>query len=401
MTDWGKLDQDYMMPTYAHLKLPIAIEKGEGNYLYDTKGKKYLDLFTGLAVNVVGHSHPRIVETLVNQGSRFLHISNIYLNPPAIMLAKRLSELSLGGKVFFANSGAEATEAAVKFIHKYQSRIAPERKGIVVLKNGFHGRTLGALKLTRQPHVYQDFPLPPYKVIEIEADNLEMLEKALEDHPAALLMEPVMGSAGVFPLSDHFMDKAWELCQKHKVLYCMDEIQTGMGRTGTLFAYQRRLGIKPDLVLFAKGVGGGLPLGGIVTTPELSDLFTGGDHGTTFAPSPLSAALGNTVLDILEDGLLETSQLVSNHLWEQLNLLKSSHPLIEDLRGKGFMVGIVLKGDAALAGTLRQRMMERGILIDITQKTIIRLLPPLTLTIEEIDTFISVLLDELAKLTGE
>ena len=253
MTDWAALDQKYIMPTYSQLKLPITIEKGEGSYLFDTEGNKYLDLFTGLAVNVVGHSHPRIVKTLIKQGSRFLHISNIYLNSPAIALAKRLSELTTGGKVFFGNSGAEATEAAIKFIHKYQAQMAPDRNGIVVLKSGFHGRTLGALKLTRQPHVYQDYPLPPYKVIEIEAENIEALETAIKEKPLALLMEPVMGSAGVFPLSDDFMKKAHDLCKQHDVLYCMDEIRAGMGRTGSFFSYQSISGISPDDVLFCQG----------------------------------------------------------------------------------------------------------------------------------------------------
>ncbi len=399
MTDWAALDQKYMMPTYSHLKLPIMIEKGQGSYLFDTEGNKYLDLFTGLAVNVVGHSHPRIVETLVDQGSRFLHISNIYLNKPAISLARRLSELSTGGKVFFGNSGAEATEAAIKFIHKYQAKKAPDRNGIVVLKSGFHGRTLGALKLTRQPHVYQDFPLPPYKVIEIEAEDSKALEAAMKEKPLALLMEPVMGSAGVLPLSDEFMRKAHDLCKENQVLFCMDEIQTGMGRTGSLFSYQSIDGISPDLVLFAKGAGGGLPLGGIIASPALSDLFKPGDHGTTFAPSPLSAALGNTVLDILEDGLLDESRIVSSYLWEQLAQMKVDNEHIDELRGKGFMVGIMLKGDPSLASQLRKNMLNRGILIDLTQKTIIRLLPPLTLTKEEVDTFIAVFSEELNKLS--
>ncbi|MBM7645699.1 acetylornithine aminotransferase [Scopulibacillus daqui] len=389
MENWAELDRRYLMPTYSSLKLPIAIEKGEGNYLYDTEGKAYLDLFTGLAVNVVGHSHPKIVRALKEQGERFLHISNVYLNPPAIRLAKRLSDLTIGGKVFFTNSGAEASEAAVKFIHKYQQKKAPDREGIVVLKKGFHGRTLGALKLTRQPGVYQDFPLPPYKIIEIEPGNFEELEEAIKQKPLAVLMEPVLGSAGIYPLPEDYLQKAEELCKTNHVLLCMDEIQTGIGRTGTLFAYEQA-GIEPDLILFAKGVGGGLPLGGIISKPDLSDLFAPGDHGTTFAPSPLSSALGNTVLDILlEDGLLDRSRQVSSCLWGQLTDLKAScNHLIEDIRGKGFMTGIVLKGNPENAKTLRTNLLNDGILIDVTQKTIIRLLPPLTLTNTDVDRFI-------------
>jgi acetylornithine/N-succinyldiaminopimelate aminotransferase len=395
MTNWAELDQRYMMPTYSHLKLPLAIERGEGNYLYDTEGKRYLDLFGGLAVNVLGHSHPKIVEALIEQGSRFLHISNLYLNPPAITLAKRLSELTLKGKVFFANSGAEATEAAIKWLHKYQSKVATDRQGIVVLKGGFHGRTLGALKLTRQPSVYQDFPLPAFEVIEIEPENLTELEAAMAQNPLAILLEPVLGSGGVIPLSDDYLERVGELTKKNHVLLLIDEIQTGMGRTGTLFAYQHT-SLQPDLILFAKGVGGGLPLGGIIAKPEWSDLFGPGDHGTTFAPSPLSASLGNAVLDcLLEEGLLAEAEDTIDYLWKQLSVLADQSPFVKEIRGKGMMIGIVTGGEPAQVKALRQKMQEAGILIDITQRTIVRLLPPLTLTRDEIDSFVKLFSDKL------
>jgi acetylornithine/N-succinyldiaminopimelate aminotransferase len=395
MTNWAELDQRYMMPTYSHLKLPLAIERGEGNYLYDTEGKRYLDLFGGLAVNVLGHSHPKIVEALIEQGSRFLHISNLYLNPPAITLAKRLSELTLKGKVFFANSGAEATEAAIKWLHKYQSKVATDRQGIVVLKGGFHGRTLGALKLTRQPSVYQDFPLPAFEVIEIEPENLTELEAAMAQNPLAILLEPVLGSGGVIPLSDDYLERVGELTKKNHVLLLIDEIQTGMGRTGTLFAYQHT-SLQPDLILFAKGVGGGLPLGGIIAKPEWSNLFGPGDHGTTFAPSPLSASLGNAVLDcLLEEGLLAEAEDTIDYLWKQLSVLADQSPFVKEIRGKGMMIGIVTGGEPAQVKALRQKMQEAGILIDITQRTIVRLLPPLTLTRDEIDSFVKLFSDKL------
>jgi acetylornithine/N-succinyldiaminopimelate aminotransferase len=395
MTNWAELDERYLMPTYSLLKLPIAIERGEGNYLYDTEGKRYLDLFGGLAVNVLGHSHPKLVEALKEQGSRFLHISNVYLNPPAITLAKRLSDLTLKGKVFFANSGAEATEAAIKWLHKYQSKVAPERQGIVVLKGGFHGRTLGALKLTRQPSVYQDFPLPSFQVIEIEPENLTELEAALAQNPLAILLEPVLGSGGVIPLSDAYLERVGELTKKNDILLLIDEIQTGMGRTGTLFAYQQT-SLEPDLILFAKGVGGGLPLGGIIAKPERSDLFGPGDHGTTFAPSPLSASLGNAVLDcLIDEGVLAKAQDTIDYLWKQLSELAYQSPYVKEIRGKGMMIGIVTGGEPDQVKSLRQKMQEAGILIDITQKTIVRLLPPLTLTREEIDLFIDLLCNKL------
>ncbi|MFC4617178.1 aspartate aminotransferase family protein [Camelliibacillus cellulosilyticus] len=376
------------MPTYSGAKLPIAVVKGNGNFLYDTDGNRYLDLFSGLGVNVLGHSHPKIVQTLKEQGERFLHISNIYLNLPAIQLAKRLSDLTLGGKVFFTNSGAEATEAAVKLLHKYHKKVRPDRRGIVVMKKGFHGRTLGALKLTRQPGVYQDFPLPDYEIIEIEPEDVGALDKAIEQKPLAIMAEPVLGSGGVIPLSDDYLQTVTDRARAADVLVVIDEIQTGMGRTGTLFAYQSA-GIDPDIVLFAKGVGGGLPLGGIIAKPEWSDLFGPGDHGTTFAPSPLAAALGNTVLDVLlDDGLLESANEAMTYMWKQLLLLKQDIKVVKDVRGRGFMIGIVTDASAEAVDFVRKNMVKAGFLIDVTQKTIIRLLPPLTLTKEDIDAFI-------------
>ncbi|HEX7066183.1 MAG TPA: acetylornithine transaminase [Bacillales bacterium] len=403
MTDWQALDQKYLMPTYSGQKLPIAIEKGEGNYLYDETGKRYLDLFAGLAVNIIGHSHPEIMKTLKAQGEKFLHISNIYLNKPAIGLAETLVEHSIPGKVFFANSGAEATEAAIKLIHKWRVKQAPERDGIVVLEKSFHGRTLGALKLTRQPGIQQDFPQPAFEVIEVEKENLAALREAFENHPPlAVLMEPVLGSGGVYPLSEDYLQGVAKLCSEYGVLLCMDEIQTGVGRTGELFAYQHAE-IQPDLILFAKGIGGGLPLGGIIAGEKLADCFGPGDHGTTFAPSPLSAALGKTVIEILlEKGQLEEGRENAAYLWSRLADLKLEFPeTLAEIRGKGMMIGVVTNQDAEFISELRKSMVNKGFLIDVTQKTIIRLLPPLTLANEDIDSFIEALKETITELVSQ
>jgi len=387
MNEWQRLDQQYILPTVN--RLPIAIERGEGNYLIDTDGKRYLDLFTGLAVNILGHSHPAILSALEEQGKRFLHISNLFLNPPAIRLARRLVENSFPGKVYFANSGAEATEAAVKLIHKWTRAEGTGKEGIVVLKNSFHGRTLGALRLTRQPAVYQDYPQPDFPVHEVEPNNTEELIRACETHqPAAILVEPILGAGGVLPLSEAYLKTIGKLCKTHNLLCCIDEIQTGMGRTGTLFAYQQT-GLQPDLLLFAKGVGGGLPLGGIIAGQRLAHLFRPGDHGTTFAPSPLGAALGNAVLDVLlEEGGLEKGRQAAEYLWQRLRALRQKHPnVIRDIRGKGMMIGIHTGRSPEEIRRLMLELLEEGILVNVTAKTVIRLLPPLTLTREEIDRF--------------
>lgn len=396
--EWRSLDEQYIISTYK--RLPIAIAKGEGNHLYDTDGKAYLDLFTGLAVNVLGHSHPRVMDALREQGEKFLHISNIFLNTPAIRLAQRLVEHSVKGKVFFTNSGAEATEAAIKLIHKWTSAGGAGREGIVVLRNSFHGRTLGALRLTRQPHVYQDFPQPTFPVYELDAEDVEQLcSLCREAKPAAVLMEPVLGSGGVLPLGESYLREVEAICRQEGMLICMDEIQTGIGRTGRFFAYQHA-GVTPDLILFAKGVGGGLPLGGLIAGEQLMNLFQPGDHGTTFAPSPLSAALGNAVLDVVLDPAFQAqSNDVIAYLWQQLDELGHHHAgLLRDVRGKGMMVGIPLNAHPEEVSRLQQNLLAEGILVDVTQKTIVRLLPPLTLTKADVDRFIDVFSKQLAAL---
>ncbi|MBA4493609.1 aspartate aminotransferase family protein [Paenactinomyces guangxiensis] len=392
MTDWQALDQTYIMPTVK--RYPIAIAHAEGNYLIDTEGNRYLDLFTGLAVNILGHSHPRIMQALNEQGHKFLHISNLFLNPPAIRLAERLIQHTFGrGKIYFCNSGAEATEAAIKLIHKWAARERNGKDGIVVVKNSFHGRTLGALRLTRQPSVYQDFPQPAFPVYEVEINNAnELREICRAYHPAAVLVEPILGSGGVVSLSKEFLQAIADTCAEENMLFCIDEIQTGIGRTGTLFAYQH-FALQPDVILFAKGVGGGLPLGGIIVGEKAADVFQPGDHGTTFAPSPLSAALGNAVLDVLlNEGQLEKGRQTADELWNQLYRLQEKYPgVISHIDGKGMMLGIRTTRSAEEIADLRHGFLKQGILVNVTAKTVIRLLPPLTLTSEEIQFFIQTL----------
>jgi acetylornithine/N-succinyldiaminopimelate aminotransferase len=399
MTDWAALDQKYLMSTYS--RLPIVIDHAAGNYITDTKGNRYLDLFTGLAVTTLGHAHPYLMNTLATQAERFLHISNFFYNPPAIRLAERLVENTIpDGKVFFCNSGTEATEAAIKVIHQYIKQSAPDREGIIVLKNSFHGRTLGALRLTRQAGIQKDFPTTPIPVYEVEINDSNRLREICKTHkPAAILVEPILGAGGILPLSTDFLTTAQELCQAHQMLFCLDEIQTGVGRTGTLFAYQAD-GLQPDLILFAKGIGGGLPIGGIIAGSKVKDVFQPGDHGTTFGPSPLAAALGNAVLEVLLDqGQLEASQQVSDLLWKELHHIQESFPnFIEQINGRGMMIGITTHLDKQAVIQLQQAFLSEGILVNVTAGTVIRLLPPLTLTEEEVQRFIRTFTQLLLKM---
>lgn len=388
MLNWQKLDQQYMMNTYQ--RYPITVSKAQGNYLYDQGEVAYLDLVTGLAVNVLGHRHPHILQALYAQAELFLHISNSFYNSPAIILAEKLVKRSLGsGKVFFVNSGAEASETTIKLIHKWSQKHQPQKNGIVVVRNSFHGRTLGALRLTRQPGVYQDFPQLSFPVYEVEIENVAEITTLCEQHqPAAILVEPIQGSGGVVTLSKPYLHILQQLTQKHHMLFCIDEIQTGMGRTGSLFAYQA-FQLKPDCILFAKGVGGGLPLGGVIAKNEIAECLSPGDHGTTFAPSPLSAALGNAVLEVLLDqGLLEKSNQVAHVLWKHLMRLQEDFPqIIKKVDGRGMMIGIHTKLTPQETQNIQQLLLQKRIIIDVTSKTVLRLLPPLTLTIDEIERF--------------
>lgn len=260
MSDWFQLDKEYMMPTYCRTE--VAIERGEGCKLYDVNGKEYLDMFSGVGVNVLGYNHPKIVQTTMEQVTKSLHLPFHFLNPVAIEYAKKLVEYSLkNGKVFFTNSGTEATETTLKLIDKYRSITNEEREGVVVLKGSFHGRTLGALHFTRQENVYQSFPKTSIPVYEVERENIEQLEETiLNEKPIAIMLEPVLGSGGIYPLSSEYLYGVQHLCDKYNVLLIVDEVQSGMGRTGKLFAYQNS-NITPDIIQIGKGAGGGIPLG--------------------------------------------------------------------------------------------------------------------------------------------
>jgi len=390
MKNWLEDDQTYIMNTYN--RLPVVIERGEKNYLFDIEGKKYLDLFTGLGVSIVGHQHPALLETLSTQASHVLHLCNHFPHKPEIELAKKLSHIAFNGEgqVFFANSGTEATESCIKLVHRYMESQQKENRGIVVFSDGYHGRTLGALHLTRQPHVYQTFPSPSFPIFEVERENVEQLEEVLKTHrPSAVLFEPVLGSGGVRPLSDTFMLSIEKLCRTYDALLCIDEIQTGVGRTGTFFAFQA-LNMNPDIVLFGKSIGGGLPLGGIIAKRKIAKVFKPGDHGTTFGGNPAATSLGNTMLRLLlDEGLMEQSKVTSSYLQSGLQKIQSMHSEhIEEIRSKGMMFGIQSTFSKEKCKDIQQAMMKNGFLIDVTQGNIFRLLPPLTLQEDEIESFL-------------
>ncbi|KAB3529066.1 aspartate aminotransferase family protein [Alkaliphilus serpentinus] len=389
--DWMELDKEYLLPTYG--RMPVVVKQAEGMYITDEEDNRYLDMFSGLAVNILGHCHPLLVEEIKGQAQLFSHISNFFYNKPAILLAEKLVHYTFPGKIFFTNSGAESTEAAIKYIHKYGK--AHDRKGMMVFKNSFHGRTSGALKLTRMASVQQDFDTIEAPVYQLDGQDIDQLKDFIQKHkPAAFIFEPISGSGGIQVITKDFMEAAERLCKENQVLFCVDEIQTGMGRTGKLFAYQHT-DVKPDILLFAKGIGGGLPLGGILVAEEFSHYFKSGDHGTTFAPNPISSALGLKTLEILEGGLLEHVVEMEAYLMEGLRKVRESFPtLIGDIRGLGMMMGMDILGDVT---TLKDDFMKKNILINITNGNILRLLPPLIIEKGDIDIFIKALTEILTE----
>lgn len=390
MTDWFQLDKEYLMSTYR--RMPVAIKRGEGCKLYDVNGKEYLDLFSGVGVNILGYNHPNIVKATHEQVEKSLHLPFHFLNPVAIEYAKKLVDYSLkDGKVYFTNSGAEATEATLKLIHKYRYITGQKRDGIIVFQESFHGRTLGALHFTRQESVYQDFPRTSIPVYEVERENLKELERIiLKENPIAIMLEPILGSGGIYPLSGEYLKGVEELCKQYNMLFIVDEVQSGIGRTGKLFAYQH-FGITPDIIQFGKGAGGGTPLGGIIVGSRLYDTFSPGDHGTTFAHSPIGTALGLTVLNtLIDEGLMHSSYEMSLYLNEKIQKIQEDNPsFIGEVRHCGMMFGISIHETHKNVEKLQLELLNKGMLVDLTNGNTIRLLPPYIITKTEIDEFIN------------
>jgi len=373
------LERDALMATYA--RNPVEFVRGEGTRLWDDQGNEYLDFLTGISVAQLGHCHPRVVEAVREQAGRLIHVGNLFYTEPGMRLAKRLSELSLGGRVFLCNSGAEAIECALKLARK-------RRPGgeFVVMEGGFHGRTMGALSATPQESKQAPFaPLVPGFRVVPRGDG-EALAAAVSDRTAAVLLEPVQGESGIHPLEHEVLHAARKACDAHGALLVFDEIQCGMGRTGTLWAHEQ-LGLTPDVITVAKGLGGGLPVGACVTNADAADVLGPGDHGSTFAGGPVIAAAANAVLDVVtEDGFLAAVRARGERLAAGVCGLGL------EPRGIGLMLAFDLPAAPEVA---RRLLLEQRLVSHATGPETIRLLPPLTVSNEEIDDAVSRLRAEL------
>jgi acetylornithine/N-succinyldiaminopimelate aminotransferase len=390
LAELEELDARWLMPTYD--RYPVEFVRGEGGWLWDADGKRYLDFFAGLSVHNLGHCHPRVVEAIRDQAGSLIGASNLYLSEPGSRLAERLARSSLGGKVFLCNSGTEANECAIKLARKRAHVRGVAEPEIVVLEGAFHGRTLGSLAATPKLAREDLFgPLPAgFRVVS--RDDPAAVDDAVGARTAAVLIEPIQGEAGVFPVPVEVLAAARAACDRVGATLVFDEIQSGMGRTGTLWAYQG-LGVRPDVLTTAKALGGGLPVGACVTSPELGEVLGRGDHGSTFGGNPLVAAAALAALQTTDDpAFLARIGELGERLMSGLEELDG----VEEVRGRGLMVGVTLGADRDAAEVAR-RALEAGLVINVPGERMLRLLPPLVIGEPECEHALELLAGALAR----
>jgi acetylornithine/N-succinyldiaminopimelate aminotransferase len=394
MTDNEKtkeLADKYIFPTY---KRSLALIRGEGCRVWDENGKEYLDFVGGIAVCALGHSSPLVTRTLEEQSKRLVHVSNLYYTRPQVELAKLLVEHSFADRVFFCNSGAEANEAAIKLARRYaREKHGPGRHTIICMEGSFHGRTMATLSATGQTKVQTGYDplLPGFKFVPF--NDLAGLRKEVDDSVCAIMLEPIQGEGGVIVPHSEYLKGVKELCRERGLLFILDEIQTGMGRTGRLFAHEH-FGVTPDIMSLAKALGNGLPIGAMLGTEELSTAFGPGSHASTFGGTPLVTAVAKAVLtSLLEDGWIDHCREVGRYFKEGLESLKNNHSCVKEVRGLGLIVAVELDR----AGTpIVEECLKRGFLINSAQERVLRFVPPLIIRKEEIDRLMGAL-DEVLK----
>lgn len=384
-----ELFDKYVIANYG--RLPRVIVKGKGSYLYDADGNEILDMFPGWAVSGIGHCHPMVVDAIKKQAENLLHIDNTFYNEPQGVLSKLLSERSFGGKCFFCNSGAEANEAAMKLARLHT---AEGKYKFITCQGSFHGRTFATVTATAQPKYHEGFmPLLP-GFVYIPFNDVEALEKAFDDETAAILFEPIQGEGGVNVASEEFVTKARELCDANGAVMILDEVQTGMGRTGKWFGYQH-FDIEPDMITMAKTLGGGVAIGGMVAKEQVAASLVPGKHASTFGGNPLACAAAIAVVEAIEkEGLIENAVELGKYAVEKLEALAEKYEVIDHVRGKGLMIGIQLTGPGS---DIVSKCLEKGLRINCTHDTVIRFMPPMTATKEEIDKAIAIFDEVLSK----
>lgn len=381
-----ELDDKYILNSYK--RYPLQLVKGEGVYVYDENGKKYLDFLSGIAVNALGYGHPRVLKAIKDQLEFLIHTSNLFYTELPVRLACKLSEISGMNKVFFCNSGAEANELAIKLSRLNAKSFSEDKNVLICMKNSFHGRTMATLSVTKSNNYAQKFlPLIETPAF-VELNNKDQLAQAVNDKTACIIIETVQGEGGINVAEKEYLQLARTLADKHNALLVIDDVQAGLGRTGDYFSFEFS-GIKPDVITLAKPLGAGLPMGAVLMTEKVASLVKYGDHGSTFGANCIVAASAIAFLDVIEEeNLLDNIKIVSAYLFEQLNTLKERYSFIKEVRGRGFILGIEL---ANLAGKLHLKLMQEGLVCNCTAERVIRFLPPYITTKKHVDEAIFIM----------
>jgi acetylornithine aminotransferase len=370
--------------TGNYARFPVAFVRGEGTRLFDEEGKSYLDLFSGLAVSCLGYGHKGLVDAITRQASTLMHTSNLYYHQPGAELADRLVALSFADRVFFCNSGTEANEAAIKMAR----RAVPDRHKIIAVEGSFHGRTLGALAATGQPSLREGFGPMPGGFVHVAFGDVDAMIREIDDETAAVMVEPIIGEGGIRVYPDGYLAAVRKACDQAGALLVMDEVQTGIGRTGTLFAYEG-LGVTPDILTSAKALAGGLPIGAVLATESAAAGFVPGTHGSTFGANPVACAAALAVLAAFDsEDILANVRRTGAHLAARLRELASARDDIAEVRGRGLMIGMELTRPAR---PVVDAALRSGVVLNATAGNVVRFLPPLTITSDEIDEGIAVL----------
>lgn len=385
----------HIFKTYG--RFPIAFVRGEGAFLWDEDGRRYLDFLSGIAVCNLGHCHPAVVKAATAQLERLIHVSNFFYTAPQAELARQLTENCFADRVFFCNSGAEANEAALKLARRYGNAAADgPRNEIITMQASFHGRTFATLAATAQAKVQEGFaPLMP-GFVYVPFNDFDALQAAVNARTCAVMLEPIQGEGGVNVPAQDYLQRVRELCNREGLLLIFDEVQVGMGRTGRLFAHEH-FGVTPDIMTLAKALGGGLPLGAMLAAQPVADLFTPGSHATTFGGNPVATAAGCAVMhELLDGGVLENCRAMGSYLEQKLGALKNSHPdVVITVRGKGLMLGMELNRSGK---QVVDRCLAAGLILNCTAERIIRFVPPLIITQEQVDECCGILDDVLGRL---
>lgn len=379
---YNDLDKKYYLQTFK--RYPLTFDHGKGSHIWDVEGNEYIDMLGGIAVNSVGHSHPKVVKAIQDQAAKLIHISNFYLSKPQVMLSKKLVELSGLDRVFLANSGAESVEGAIKIARKYAHSVG--RGGTVIsFENSFHGRTLATIATGKKAY-QKGFEPIPQGFLQVPFNNIEAIKKATDNNTAAIILEPIQGEGGINVADKTFLNELRAFCDEQHIVLIFDEIQCGIGRTGKMFA-KEHFGVEPDIMTLAKALGGGVPIGAILSNEKISSAIEFGDHGTTFGGNPLVCAASLATLEVIEtENLLQQAEEKGNWLKAEISAMKN--PDIKEIRGKGLMIGIEFNFETK---PLVQKMLENGVLANATADTVLRMVPPLNISYEDLGKAMEVL----------